>query len=142
MNPDQIQTVKAGGQRTSGAGVTDGVLGGVRDLGIAVAQEPTSGPLSHPRIRAAVATLGLTRRESQIVEKIAHGMGTQALAVDLFISPATVRTHLRKIFTKLDISSRVELISLVLAKIMEDLDGGETSRTAARIRSYSTANSV
>ena len=75
-----------------------------------------------PRIRRAVAKLGLTQRESQIVVEFAIGKSTQALANELYISAATVRTHLRKIFTKLDISSRVELLSMVIAKILEDID--------------------
>ncbi len=77
------------------------------------------GELAHPRVRAAVAKLGLTQRESQIVEKFAAGKSTQALAEELYISAATVRTHLRKIFTKLDLCSRVELLSLVLTKVLE-----------------------
>ncbi len=130
MNPDQIQAVVVVEQRTEtrvGAGVAGAAKGAVQAQGGTAAQEPTPETLSHPRIRAAVAALGLTQRESQIVEKFSHGMSTQALAGELFISAATVRTHLRKIFTKLDINSRVELLSLVLAKVMEDLDGSGTS---------------
>ena len=77
---------------------------------------------THPRIKMAVVKLGLTQRESQIVEKFAIGRSTQALASELFISPATVRTHLRKIFTKLNIGSRVELLSMVVSRILEDID--------------------
>ena len=77
---------------------------------------------THPRIRTAVAKLGLTPRESQIVQKFAVGMSTQALAIELYISAATVRTHLRKIFTKLNIGSRVELLSMVISKILEEID--------------------
>ena len=77
---------------------------------------------THPRIRTAVDKLGLTPRESQIVQKFAVGMSTQALATELYISAATVRTHLRKIFTKLNIGSRVELLSMVISKILEEID--------------------
>ena len=77
---------------------------------------------THPRIRMAVAKLGLTPRESQIVENLAIGKSTKALANELHISAATVRTHLRKIFTKLNIGSRVELLSMVISKILEDID--------------------
>ena len=66
-----------------------------------------------------MAKLGLTQRESQIVEKLAAGKNTQVLAEELYINAATVRTHLRKIFTRLKICSRVELLSLVLAKVLE-----------------------
>ncbi len=79
-------------------------------------------PPTHPRIRKAVAKLGLTQRESQIVEMFAVGKSTQALANGLYISAATVRTHLRKIFTKLNIGSRVELLSMVIAKILDEID--------------------
>ncbi len=77
---------------------------------------------THPRIKRAVAKLGLTPRESQIVVEFAIGKSTQALASELYISAATVRTHLRKIFTKLNIGSRVELLSMVISKILEDID--------------------
>ncbi len=77
---------------------------------------------TRPRIRIAVAKLGLTQRESQIVAEFAIGKSTQALANELFISAATVRTHLRKIFTKLNIGSRVELLSMVVSRILEDID--------------------
>lgn len=130
INSDQNQSGGAIAQRPEtrvGVGVAGAVTGAVQAQGGTVAQEPKPETLSHPRIRAAVAALGLTQRESQIVEKFSHGMSTQALAAELFISAATVRTHLRKIFTKLDINSRVELLSLVLAKVMEDLDGSGTS---------------
>ncbi len=70
----------------------------------------------------AVAKLGLTPRESQLVEKFAIGKSTKALANELDISAATVRTHLRKIFTKLNIGSRPELLSMVISKILEDID--------------------
>ena len=92
--------------------------GGTQDVGRADSAR-AAGALGHPRVRAAVAKLGLTQRESQIVEKLAAGKSTQALAEELSISDATVRTHLRKIFTKLEICSRVELLSLVLAKVLE-----------------------
>ncbi len=92
--------------------------GGMQDVGRADSAK-AAGALAHPRVRAAVAKLGLTQRESQIVEKFAAGKSTQALAEELYISAATVRTHLRKIFTKLEICSRVELLSLVLTKVLE-----------------------
>ena len=92
--------------------------GGTPDVGRADSAK-AAGALAHPRVRAAVAKLGLTQRESQIVEKFAAGKSTQALAEELYISAATVRTHLRKIFTKLEICSRVELLSLVLTKVLE-----------------------
>ncbi len=90
-----------------------------RGMSIARIRRRRRGALAHPRVRAAVAKLGLTQRGSQIVEKLAAGKSTQALAKELYISTGTVRTQLQKIFTKLEISSRVELLSLVLTKVLE-----------------------
>ncbi len=104
-------------------GVGEAVAAGSVGLAAPVNQsQADSDDHTHPRIKAAVAKLGLTQRESQIVEKFAIGKSTQALADELYISAATVRTHLRKIFTKLNIGSRVELLSMVIAKILEDVD--------------------
>lgn len=115
-----VSRVAAEGRVGVGDAVTAGPLGLAAAENLSQAQAET--PARH-RIKSAVAELGLTQRESQIVEMFAIGMSTQALANELHISSATVRTHLRKIFTKLEISSRVELLSLVITKIVEEIDG-------------------
>ena len=83
--------------------------------------------MTDPRIKAAVARLGLSPRESQIVAGLAAGKATERVAAELSIHQNTVRTHLRKIFTKLEVNSRVELLSQVLANVLEDCDGDEPS---------------
>ena len=116
---ESVSSVVAQGQVGIGAAAGAGSvgLGAPDNQSQAVVERPT-----HPRIKKAVAKLGLTQRESQIVEKFAIGKSTQALANGLYISAATVRTHLRKIFTKLNIGSRVELLSMVIAKILDEID--------------------
>jgi DNA-binding CsgD family transcriptional regulator len=54
---------------------------------------------------------GMTSRELQITQLIARGMSTAAIAATLFISPHTVRDHLKAIFTKAGVSSRGELVA-------------------------------
>jgi DNA-binding CsgD family transcriptional regulator len=51
----------------------------------------------------------LTRSELAAVEAITSGMTNREAAAHLFLSPHTVSTHMRHVFQKLQINSRVEL---------------------------------
>jgi LuxR family transcriptional regulator, maltose regulon positive regulatory protein len=53
----------------------------------------------------------LTPRELEIVRLLAVGHSSRAISVELFISPTTVKTHLRNIYRKLGVSSRVQAVA-------------------------------
>lgn len=54
--------------------------------------------------------LVLTARELEVLRLIANGLGNQEIADQLFISSLTVKTHVRKIMTKLEVHDRSQLV--------------------------------
>jgi DNA-binding CsgD family transcriptional regulator len=62
------------------------------------------------RNAAAIATLGLTPRECEILDLLASGQSNKELARSLGVSPNTVKTHLASLFAKLEVDRRVKAI--------------------------------
>jgi DNA-binding CsgD family transcriptional regulator len=60
--------------------------------------------------QAAIRSLGLTRRELEILNWLASGQSNKELARSLQISPNTVKTHVARLYAKLEVRNRVEAI--------------------------------
>jgi DNA-binding CsgD family transcriptional regulator len=52
----------------------------------------------------------LTPTERDVVRLVSEGLGNKDIAARLFVSPRTVQTHLTHVYTKLGLSSRIQLI--------------------------------
>ena len=56
----------------------------------------------------------LSNREQEIVRLISKGLPNKTIARQLAISPYTVSTYLRRIFLKLNVRSRSEMVAKIL----------------------------
>jgi DNA-binding CsgD family transcriptional regulator len=52
----------------------------------------------------------LTHTERDVVRLVSEGLANNDIATRLFVSPRTVQTHLTHVYTKLGLSSRVQLV--------------------------------
>jgi DNA-binding CsgD family transcriptional regulator len=93
--------------------------GGVRVaalLRLTPVTDARSGASRHPHVRRPYGWESLTESEEAVVGLVARGLTNREVGEHLFISRHTVDFHLRSIFRKLDISSRVALTRLALQR--------------------------
>lgn len=59
---------------------------------------------------AALRSLGITKREHRVLEQLASGQSNKEIASTLHVSPNTVKTHIAKLYDKLEVSQRVQAV--------------------------------
>jgi DNA-binding CsgD family transcriptional regulator len=62
------------------------------------------------RKRPTSGWASLTPAERDVVRLVSEGLGNNDIATRLFVSPRTVQTHLTHVYTKLGLTSRVQLV--------------------------------
>jgi DNA-binding CsgD family transcriptional regulator len=84
----------------------------------------SGGPSNRPSAgrQPAFGWDSLTDTERSVADLVARGLSNRQVATHLFLSRHTVGSHLRRIFRKLEITSRVELTRLV---VLHHQDGRE-----------------
>ena len=77
----------------------------------------------------------LTARERAVVTLIAMGHETQEIAETLYVSPSTVRTHVRNSMAKVGAHTRAQLVALVmggeLRAVVAHADGSTADKSHA-----------
>lgn len=63
------------------------------------------------------AHLGLTQRESEILDLVVKGLSNRDIAQRLFLGEETVKTHLSSIYRKLKVKGRAEAIAVALREV-------------------------
>jgi DNA-binding NarL/FixJ family response regulator len=80
-------------------------------LGIWVGNRLTAKPRQpFARNDAAIASLGISARECEVLEMLAAGHANKVIARRLDISPNTVKTHVARLYEKLEVASRTQAI--------------------------------
>ncbi len=92
--------------------------GPIEDL-LAAIRAAASGNL-HFGVRPG-QRLALSERELDVVRKVVEGRSNDEIASDLGISSKTVESHLRRIFERVDVTSRTELATRALREGWLDL---------------------
>lgn len=81
-------------------------------LGIWIGNRLTAKPrVGFARNAAAVASLGISAREVEVLEMLAAGFANKVIARRLDISPNTVKTHVARLYEKLEVTSRTQAIN-------------------------------
>jgi DNA-binding CsgD family transcriptional regulator len=80
-------------------------------LGIWVGHRLTARPrAAFTRNDAVIAALGISTRECEVLAMLAAGHANKVIARQLAISPNTVKTHIARLYEKLEVSSRTQAI--------------------------------
>jgi DNA-binding NarL/FixJ family response regulator len=74
-------------------------------------------PRLHPALLSRKATQtqkSLSKREREIMDLLAQGLTGEQVAEKLFLSPETIKTHIRNAMNKLEANTRVHAIAIAL----------------------------
>ncbi|HSK26332.1 MAG TPA: response regulator transcription factor [Jiangellales bacterium] len=66
----------------------------------------------------------LTARETEVLALVAHGLSNPAIAAELHIAEATVKTHLLNVFAKLGVDDRTRAVTIAYERGLLPRPGG------------------
>ena len=82
-------------------------------LGVWIGNQLTrkKAPKQFERNTRALLALEISEREYQVLEQLAEGLSNREIADRLFVSANTVKTHLARLYAKLDVSRRTQAVN-------------------------------
>jgi DNA-binding CsgD family transcriptional regulator len=78
-------------------------------VGVRLFRRPPAGPFE-PNLKVR-DSLGVSEREFEVLTLLAAGRSNKEIAIELHVSPNTVKTHIANLFEKLEAKRRTEAIS-------------------------------
>ena len=102
---------------------------GVNELGQIIKSFYAGKPMLSPYLvnltvdsspRSNEQNLRLSFREQEVLKAVAGGKGNKEISDVLFISPETVKSHIKKIFKKLNVKNRVEAAKFAIERNLVD----------------------
>ncbi|MEM9384287.1 MAG: response regulator transcription factor [Pseudomonadota bacterium] len=80
-------------------------------VGIRLTQGRRAGASAFERNDAALTSLGITEREYAVLQLLADGLTNKEIARQLSLSPNTVKTHVARLYGKLEVGRRTQAVS-------------------------------
>lgn len=77
----------------------------------AMLNRSASGDMSQGRM-SQTNSIQLTQKQQQVMHYLASGLSNKEIARKLELSPETIKTHLREIFTRMNVKNRTQAVSL------------------------------
>lgn len=126
---DHGRALLRAGSRDSGVGQLEAALRAYEQLGAAGGAQAVVRDLDAAgvRVRRTPTLLrtgweSLTGTERRVAQLVSDGHSNRSAAEVLTVSPNTVGTHLKSVFAKLDVHSRVQLANVARAREADDVD--------------------
>jgi DNA-binding NarL/FixJ family response regulator len=66
--------------------------------------------------RTAPDAAAVTEREVEVLELLSRGLGNKEIARELFVSEATVKSHLSHVYTKLGVDTRAGAVAAAIER--------------------------
>lgn len=95
----------------------DEIIAGIRSVAAGqTALSPAVAARLVSRMREPAASVTLTPREIEVLRLVARGRSNKLIGLDLGIGESTVKTHLLKVFDKLEVADRTHAVTVALER--------------------------